>query len=179
MAEPTTPGEVLHPIPYARAGCERETLVETLHNLRAVVAWKLAGLDDESAKASLVSSLTTPLGVVNHLAWVEAWWFQEVFTKAEVDYPFDWDDDADAEFRMTDDHTVANVLRVYEDNVLRSNEIIADAESLESTVRRGEREFSLRWILTHMIDETARHAGHMDILREQIDGATGYRPPSD
>ena len=67
-------------------------------------------------------------------------------------------------------------LDVYEQNVVRANEIIAAAE-LDATVEANDREYSLRWILAHMIDETARHAGHMDIIREQLDGATGYLPP--
>ena len=57
-----------------------------------------------------------------------------------------------------------------------SEEIIAGAPDLDTTGRSEGTEYSLRWILTHMIDETARDAGHMDILREQLDGATGYMP---
>ena len=150
--------------------------METLKNLRAVVAWKLAGLDDETAKQSVVDSATTLLGIVHHLAWVEAWWFQEVFGGRSVEYPFDWDADPDAEFRMSDAHTIVGILDVYERNVIRSNELIDAAPDLDTTGRRGDTDYSLRWILTHMIDETARHAGQMDIIREQLDGATGYLP---
>jgi uncharacterized damage-inducible protein DinB len=160
----------------SQAGTEREVLTETLQNLRAVVAWKLSGIDDETAKRSVVDSATTLLGLVHHLAWVEAWWFQDVFAGADVDYPFDWDADPDAEFRMGGNDTVESILDVYEQNVVRANEIIAAAE-LDATVEANDREYSLRWILAHMIDETARHAGHMDIIREQLDGATGYLPP--
>ena len=171
-----TPRRALEARFTSKAGTERETLTGTLSNLRAVVAWKLAGLDDEMAKRSMVDSATTLLGLVHHLAWVEAWWFQHIFAGEIVDYPFGWDEDADAEFRMTDDHTVESVLDVYERNVAKSDEIIAVAD-LGATVKPKKTEYSMRWILVHMIDETARHAGHMDILREQIDGATGYLPP--
>ena len=159
-----------------RAGSEYDVLFETLHNLRSVVAWKLANLDDATAKASVVPSATTLLGLVHHLAWVEAWWFQSVFAGRDVDWPFDRDEDRDAEFRMRDEHTVDGILDVYERNVVISNEIISSAPSLDVTVKPGETEYSLRWILAHMIDETARHVGHMDIIREQLDGATGYLP---
>ena len=155
---------------------ERDTLTGTLRNLRAVVAWKLAGLDDEKAKRSVVDSATTLLGIVHHLAWVEAWWFQEVFAGEEVEYPFVWGAGSDAEFHMTDDDTIESILDVYERNVIRSNEIVGAAPDLDATVEANDTEYSLRWILVHMIDETARHAGHMDIIREQVDGATGYLP---
>ncbi len=155
---------------------ERDTLTGTLRNLRAVVAWKLAGLDDEGAKRSVVDSATTLLGIVHHLAWVEAWWFQEVFAGEEVDYPFVLGGGSDAEFHMTDDDTVEGILDVYERNVMRSDVIIAAAPDLGAAVEANGTEYSLRWILAHMIDETARHAGQMDIIREQVDGATGYLP---
>lgn len=176
MTDDYTPREHLSVRPTAKTGSEREVLAGILHNLRAVVAWKLWGLDDETAKRSIVASATTLLGLVHHLAWVEAWWFQEVFAGDEVDYPFDWSIDPDAEFRMTDEHTIDGVLDVYERNVVRSNEIIAAAPSLDAIASADGADYSLRWILTHMIDETARHAGHMDIIREQLDGTTGYLP---
>ena len=150
-------------------------LVETLHNLRCVVAWKLEGTSDEAAKRSLVPSLTTLMGVANHLARVEMWWFQDVFAGRDIDYGIDWDEDPDAEFRMTDEHTIAGVLDDYEAAIAESDAIVA-AASLDDVVHRNDRDYTLRWILVHMIDETARHAGHMDILREQLDGATGYFP---
>ncbi len=103
------------------------------------------------------------------------WWFQDVFAQREVDYGIDWGEDPDAEFRMTDEHTVESVLDGYEESVAAANEII-DAGSLDDQVHRNGRDYTLRWILVHMIDETARHAGHMDILREQLDGETGYFP---
>jgi hypothetical protein len=116
---------------------------------------------------------------VHHLAWVEAWWFQDAFGGITVDYPFDWKVDADAEFRMTQQRSVQSVLALSEANVKRSNEIVAAAPDLETTVHGRGQDHSLRWILVHMIDETARHAGHMDIIREQLDGTTGYQPPID
>jgi len=177
MPDACTPRQALEARSTSRTETEREVLTQILRNLRAVVAWKLAGLDDETAKRSVVDSATTLLGIVHHLAWVEAWWFQEVFAGENVEYPFDWDADADAEFRMTDRHTIEGILDVYEGNVVRSDELIDSAPGLDAVGRRGDTENSLRWILTHMIDETARHAGHMDIIREQLDGSTGYLPP--
>ena len=177
MPSADTPRAALEALSTSKTGSEREVLTEILHNLRAVVAWKLDGLDDTTAKQSVVDSATTLLGIVHHLAWVEAWWFHQVFAGEDVDYPFDWDADSDAEFRMGDHHTIEGVLDVYERNVVRSNQIIAAAASLDATAEANGTSYSLRWILAHMIDETARHAGHMDIIREQLDGTTGYMPP--
>ena len=110
MSDDYTPREALQTRATAKTGTEREVLTQIPRNLRAVVAWKLAGLDEESAKRSMVASATTLLGIVHHLAWVEAWWFQEVFAGRGVKYPFDWDADPDAEFRMSDAHTIEGIL---------------------------------------------------------------------
>lgn len=170
------PEETLVVRPTAKIGTEREVISGIFRNLRGVVAWKLDGLDDDTAKASVVESATTLLGIAHHLAWVEAWWFQEVFAGLTVEYPFDWEEDSDAEFRMSDEHTVESVLAVYERNARLSDDIIDAAPDLGALSARPGTSYSLRWIITHMIDETARHAGHMDIIREQLDGATGYMP---
>ncbi len=156
-------------------GSEKETLIAFLDNNRAVVVWKLDGLSEEDARRPMVPSGTTMLGVVKHLASVERWWFRYLFAGEEVDFPWS-DEDPDADFRVEPDESVADIVALYEDAVADSNAIIdiADLDDVTQRDDRGSR--SLRWILGHMIEETARHAGHADIVRELIDGKTGYIP---
>ena len=125
-----------------------------------------------------MSSDTTLLGIVKHLAWVERWWFSDFIGGASPGYPWS-DDDPDADFRIEPAETVESVVGLYATAVAESNAVIEAAGSLDVTgeVRGGER--SLRWVMVHMIEETARHVGQADILREQIDEATGYYPPED
>jgi uncharacterized damage-inducible protein DinB len=154
---------------------EAETLPAFLDYQRASVFVKLRGLDREGATRRLVPSVTTILGVVKHLAYVEAWWFQDIFTAREVSYPWT-DEDPDADFRVEDDDTVESVTALYQTMTEESRTIIAAAQMDDVSARvhpRRGTSFTLRWILLHMIEETARHLGHIDILREQIDGATG------
>ena len=143
------------------------------------MAWKLDGLDLDQATRRMVPSDTTLLGMVKHLAWVERWWFVDCIGGGSPDYPFTLDD-IDADFRIEPGDTVASILEEYATAVAEANAIITAAENLDVTGQiegRGAR--SLRWVLLHMIEETARHVGQADILREQIDGATGYYPPEE
>lgn len=120
----------------------------------------------------MVSSGTTLLGIVKHLAYVERWWFQKVFLDADVTFPWT-DEDPDADFRIEPNDTTAAVVELYKAECEKNRAIVAD-HSLEELARFEPRsEYSLRRILVHMIEETAHHNGHADILREQIDGATG------
>jgi len=135
-------------------GSEKETLAAFLDNNRAVMVWKLDGLSEQDARRPMVESGTNMLGLVKHLAWVERWWFEYNFAGREVDFPWS-DDDPDADFRVDDEETIGDDLAaVTRDGVSRS----------------------LRWIVGHMVEETARHAGHADIVRELIDDNTGYMP---
>ena len=154
---------------------EKETLQGFLDAHRAMMLWKLDGLTKEQATQRTVGSTTTLLGVVKHLAWVERWWFGDFIGGQSFDYPWS-DEDPDADWRIEDDETVESVSALYAEAVAEANAVIDEAESLEvtGTVRGGER--SLRWVLVHMIDETARHLGQMDIVREIVDGTTGYLP---
>lgn len=151
------------------------TLPAFMDYQRASVFVKVRGLDKEAATRRLVASDTTILGVVKHLAYVEAWWFQDIFSGREVAYPWT-DEDPDADFRIEEDDTVESVMELYTTMTNESRAITSAAGLDDISARvhpRRKTAFSLRWILLHMIEETARHLGHMDILREQIDGATG------
>jgi hypothetical protein len=158
-----------------KTGNEKETLVGVLDELRAVMLWKLDGLDREQASRPMVPSGTSLLGIVKHLAWVERWWFVDFIGGEKLEYP--WSDaDPDADFRIEHHDTVASISQLYVDAVGEANAVIAAAPGLEVTGDLDGGPRSLRWVLVHMIDETGRHAGQCDIIRELIDGATGYYP---
>ncbi len=155
---------------------ERVQLEAFLDYYRLVVAAKLEGVSEADARRRLVPSATTLGGIVKHLRWVEQSWFLERFAGRPADRlppPPYTDADPDADFRLEDDETVAGVLADYRASCASSREAAAghDLEETFSSPRRGQ--VSLRWLYLHMIEETARHAGHADILREQIDGGTG------
>ena len=124
----------------------------------------------------MVESGTNLLGLVKHLAWVELWWFADYIGGEEVEFPWS-EEDRDGDWRVEPDETIASISQLYIDAVIRADTIIAAAADLEVVGKAGPEPRSLRWVLTHMIDETARHAGHADILRELIDGTTGDYPP--
>jgi uncharacterized damage-inducible protein DinB len=140
---------------------------------RSVVVRKLEGLTLEQATQFVTPSGLTLLGVVRHLAWCERGWFGH-FLLGESD---DGVDDDDASFSVTAVSSVEEVISDYLAAIERSREIIREQPSLEvrSAVPHDYFGFvTLRWILLHMANETTRHAGHLDILRELTDGQTGY-----
>ncbi len=156
---------------------EKEMLQAFLDQNRAVMFWKMEGAADEIARRAPFASDTSLIGLLQHLTVVEKSWFEEIFAGNEVEYDFDFDADEDAEWRMHGDETLAAALAAYEEQIARSNAIIA-AHDLDdaSAAARGGDTFSMRWIIVHLIEETARHAGHADILREHLDGSVGYLP---
>lgn len=156
--------------PYAAD--EKTTLAAFLDWYRDTILRKIEGLDKEAATRRLVPSSTTLLGIVKHLAYVERNWFQSAFL-GEPSRRLRTAADPDAEFRIEPGESVDDITGLYRREVERNQQIVAGA-SLDDHARRADRTgYTLRWIMVHMIDETARHAGHADILREQIDAATG------
>lgn len=116
-------------------------------------------------------SPTTLLGLVKHLANVERTWFGRVF--AGQDLPDPWtEEDPDVDFRIEPGETVENIFAFYREECDGSRRIV-EAVSLDDVARHLGRDHTLRWILIHMIEETARHVGHADILRELTDGVVG------
>jgi hypothetical protein len=151
---------------------ERETLEGFLEYHRRVLSGKLRGLSEEDARRRLVPSLTTMLGLVSHAAAVERNWFQhhlggkprgEITGNARGDAP-SWD---------VAGQTIAGVIAEFDRACATSRQIAADFTLDQMVPRDHLGPVSLRWIYVHIIREHARHIGHADILREQIDGATG------
>ncbi len=148
-------------------GSEREQIESFLHANRTEIVGLLDGLTEEQARRRLVPSMTTLLGLVKHATFVERVWFDVALagrTRAEIGLPIT----VDESFVLVDEDTVESVSAEYRQACADADEIAA-AFSLDDLAihnRRGP--LSLRWIYLHMIEELARHAGHGDIIREQI-----------
>lgn len=155
---------------------EKVSLHASLQRHRDVVLWKVEGLDDERLRAAMTPSGTNLLGLVKHLAAVEYTWFCSTFGRDTEPLPFAADD-PEADLRIEPTETTADVLAFYA-RARDAADAVIDEVGIEDlgTSWYGP-QVSLRWVLIHMIEETARHAGHMDILRELIDGATGDHRP--
>jgi len=156
-------------------GAEKDSLHISLDRHRDVILWKLGGLTDEQLRRPMVPSGTSLLGLVKHLAAVEYGWFCETFGRSTEPLPFD-EDDPEADLRVGAGDHVDDVVAFYARARAAADSVIIGL-SLEDVGHAwfGET-VTLRWCLIHMIEETARHAGHMDILRELIDGRTGDHP---
>jgi uncharacterized damage-inducible protein DinB len=156
------------------AGAEKEVLAGFLDHYRKTIVDISQGLSEEDLRRPMVPSGTSLLGMIKHLAYVERGWFQEAIAGHRVDYPFDFDVDPDADLRIEPEETSQEIIDLYRSECQKSREIL-DSVSLDDLAKGEERSFdyNVRWIVVHMIEETARHAGHADILRELIDGKVG------
>ncbi|GLY80243.1 DinB family protein [Actinoallomurus iriomotensis] len=145
---------------------EKDVLVGFLDYLRAAVIAKTTGVPEPQIRTPGVTSGTNLLGLVKHLTHVERHWLLGHSIT-------DWQ----ATFHPEPDESADDLLLAYRETTARANEVIAACPDLAAAgPRPGGRSGpapSLRWTLTHLIEETGRHAGHADILRELIDGATG------
>jgi sulfur carrier protein ThiS len=154
-------------------GGEREILTGLLDYHRATVAWKSGGLSqDQARQVHLPSELTTVAGLVAHLTLNEWFWFAVVVDGEPDTWEEKLEQDPDAEFRVPAGTTMAQLLADYEAQCVRSREIVAKHD-LDDEVTHKDETFNVRWVVTHMIEETARHVGHLDVLRELTDGLTG------
>jgi hypothetical protein len=152
--------------PAGDAG-EREMVAGWLDWQRATVRLKCEGLSDEDAYRSLLPSpLTTVAGVVSHLRWVEYGWLEHSFLGRPASGVDAW---------AVSGVPLARLLDEYDAQCERSREIAAahELDQLEAWAPPGLELVSLRWILCHLIEETARHLGHLDAIRELTDGVTG------
>lgn len=154
---------------------EKTALLGFLEAQRACVLTIVDGLDDLTRSA--VPSGWTPLGMIEHLGYAERHWFQQVVTGTAD--PMPWPDDDHAP--LTTPRPSSVVFDFYREQRERSNAIVA-ATPLDAPPKGrhpgplAAEVADLRWVILHMIEETARHAGHLDIARELIDGVTGLAP---
>jgi len=151
---------------------EREMLEAHLEDTRETVVAKCAGISESDARRKLGPSNTSVAGILKHLTNVERWWFRRQLA-GEDEVPMDWNDtELDLEFIISDDETIESLLTLYAEECDRSRQIAAGLQLDDLAVRanpHGKRP-SLRWVYLHMIDENARHNGHLDIYRELLDG---------
>ena len=158
---------------------ELTMLSQYLDYHRATLVNKASGVDGAGWRATVGASELTLAGLVKHMALVEDGWFQETMGGEETREPWasvDWDADRDWEFHTAPDEDPAAVLALYAEACERSRGTVArlgDPGALAAQkTRRGYRP-TLRWVMLHMLEETARHNGHADLIRESVDGSTG------
>jgi uncharacterized protein YndB with AHSA1/START domain len=164
---------------------ERTTLMSFLEAQRRSVLAIVEGLDDEGVRKVVVPSGWTPLGLIEHLAHAERFWFQQVLTgRAEaLPWPATEEEARDEPGAFVTSHPVQEVFDFYRRQCALSDEAVgrtalmaAPAGEVPSWLEVAEDVHTTRDIILHMIEETARHAGHLDLARELIDGATGLGP---
>jgi hypothetical protein len=158
--------------PTIHTADEKTILTHSLARHRAVILWKLDGLDDEQLRRPVVPSGTSLLGLVKHLGGCEYGWFCETFGREVPPMPFDLDVE-DSDMSAAPGETTADIVAFYQRACAAADASIA-ATDLDGLGKSWSgKDVSMRWVLVHMIEENARHAGHMDIARELLDGATG------
>ncbi|MET9494492.1 DinB family protein [Streptomyces sp. NPDC006552] len=157
---------------------ERTALLGWLDLQRQILRWKCAGLSEADAHRSVVptSPAMTMAGLISHMRWVEHTWLEVLFLGGDKTRNPSFDETReDADWR-TDGLSLPQLVAEYEAQCARSNEIVAGA-GLDDVGRHPEFRSSaanLRWMLIHLVEETGRHAGHADIVRELLDGTKGY-----
>jgi len=159
--------------PYA--GDERTTLAGFLDFQRATLEWKCDGLSDDQLRQRPPRSAISLLGLVRHLADVEQYWFRVSLDGQPAAYHY-WDCGPDGSDTDWDVETAegAAAFRTWRQEVDQARRIVDESETLDRSFDHPQDgAITLRWILTHMIEEYARHNGHADVLREAIDGAVG------
>lgn len=164
--------------PSRRLTSPTELLPAYLDFYRATLLHEIEGLDEAESRRSRLPSGWTPLGLVKHLAHVERRWLRWGFTAERVEAPWG-DSDPDGEgWLVGDDESVAGILAFYQEQCERAREIATSAP-LEQRAALGGRFTAedeaptLGWILFHLLQEYARHLGHLDVARELADGGAG------
>ena len=145
---------------------ELETLRRALDGQRSGVLKKLAGLSEEDARRSTVPSGTNLAGLVQHLTYVESLWFEEIVAGGRAGR-------GRRTMEVDPSVSLSRLRAEYREACEASNAVIAAVGDPDAPVIRNGKAHDLRWAIVCVIEETARHAGHADIIREQIDGRTG------
>lgn len=152
---------------------ERENLTAALASARRHVLGQLDGLSDEALRRPVLPSGWSCLGLVRHLTLSdERYWFEVVVAGGTFDW---WPEEPDGDWRVPRDESAADVIAAYRTAITASDVIVA-SRSLDSPPEHREADWEaddfadLRSILRHVIIETATHAGHLDVVRELIDG---------
>jgi uncharacterized damage-inducible protein DinB len=154
---------------------ERDMLDGWLEYHRATLAWKCEGLSaDQLRERAVPPSSLSLLGLVRHMAEVERGWFRRRVGRADVSWLYCTTEHLDGDFDDVADADVAEAFETWRQECDQARAIAAAVPSLDDTFEGNDGQtYSLRWIVSHMVEEYARHNGHADLLRERIDGARG------
>ena len=154
---------------------ERQALEDFLDSQREAIIRKIEGLDDATARMAPTASVLSLLGIVKHCGLWERRWLQVVVAGRR--FPGEWpegDYTGMAEDFMVDEHdTVAQWVAYYREQIEQSRAIAASMDLDTPVAWTDLIDGNLRYVLFHLIEETARHAGHADIIRETLDGSVG------
>jgi Protein of unknown function (DUF664) len=162
----------LAPDEMVSAGAEREVLETFLDLYREIIRRKVTGVSETDLRRRLVPSPTTLAGIIKHLTGVEREWFQLGLAQRSAD-EIGGIPDNDG-WLVGGAETADSLIADYDRACAASREVAADLGLDDAAAHPRLGQVSLRWVYVHLIEETARHAGHADILREQTDGATGF-----
>ena len=160
--------------PNASSGPERASLIEFLDYQRRALINKLDGLSEEDARGTPTASDLSLLSLVKHSAIWEKRWFQVIVAGRSI--PGEWpgtQDRNDNTFELTDEDVIETVISDYREQIAASQEILERFDLDARCAFPAMAEKNLRWVVLHLIEETARHAGPAEIIRETIDGTRG------
>jgi uncharacterized damage-inducible protein DinB len=147
---------------------EIDMLLAYLDQYREIMIWKIEDLDERQARWRPTERASSLLNLLAHLTGVERGWSEQVLAGNKIER------DRDSEFREVEGVTVPQAIEAYRAASARTDEIARGLKPNDACA--GENGYSVRWVLTHLVEETARHAGHADITRELIDGKVGFSP---
>jgi uncharacterized damage-inducible protein DinB len=160
---------------------ERDGLLSFLAQQRLLVLTAAHGLTDDEARLAPSASSLSVGGLIKHLASMERGWIDMIVQRVpEATSPDDRASDYFDDFRLKDHETLADVIERYQQVAAETERVIASIDDLGRAVPVPQgvpwfpadvEAWSVRWVLLHLIEETARHAGHADIVRETVDGA--------
>jgi uncharacterized damage-inducible protein DinB len=153
-------------------GSEKDSLQASLDRHRDAILWKLSGLDDADLRRPVLPSGNTMLGLVKHLATWEYIWICRTFGHPTEHLPTDEGGNG-ADLRLNPQEDAEGILAFYSRARAAADQVIREADLDEVGTDMGGDSVSLRWALIHMLEDTVRHAGHIDVMRELIDGVIG------
>jgi uncharacterized damage-inducible protein DinB len=139
-----------------------------LVHLRESAIFKLDGLDDDQLRWAPTPTANALGAIVVHLGFAERLWLRAIFAGEAMD--MGW---RQRMFEVPDDWSGADVVAFYRAETAAGDAVLDAADSFDLVSRGAQRPTTLRWVVMHLIEETARHVGHMDITRELLDGRTG------
>ena len=170
MTTPASPPAAGQPV---GTGSERPVLEAFLDFHRQVLVSKVDGISENEARRRRVPSKTTLAGLIKHMIGVERGWFQEVLAGRNPEDIGPNVGGGEESWDLAENETVSSLIKEYEQTCEQSRRTAARFALDDAVPEPDMGQVSLRWIYVHMIEETARHVGHADILREQTDGAAG------